>query len=398
MQTRRNFIGNVATGLAGSFATGQILGANHRLRIGVIGVGDRGTQLTREAIACPDVELAAFADVYNRRLADAMKLAPGAKTYVDYRQMLNDSSLDAVLIATPLHLHAECFIAAMAAGKHVYQEKAMAFTLEQAKAMRAAYQRAGNRVVQIGHQHCSLGHVTDALNYLASGHVGHVTAIRAGMYRNTPHGKPQWTRPVYPDMTPETIDWNAFLGSAPARDFDADRYINWRLFQDYSGGNVHENMSQQLAFWYKVMGLNIPYAVTMSGGLYRWQDGREVPDTMNVVMEHETLLFSWDSGFGNNQLGVTEDVLGTDGTISRGQQIRYLPQKVNRPDGIEMLGRTNTPPRAHMQNFLDSIRNGRQTNCPFDIGFRVSVACSMAIESFYAGRTVRWDPAKEEIV
>jgi len=398
MQTRRNFIGNVATGLAGSFATGRVLGANDRLRIGVIGAGDRGTQLTREAIACPDVELAAFADVYARRLADATKLAPGARTYMDYRQMLDDSSLDAVLIATPQHSHAECFIAAMAAGKHVYQEKAMAFTLEQAKAMRAAYQRAATRVVQIGHQACSLGHIADALNYLASGHVGHVTAIRANMYRNTPHGKPQWTRPIYPDMTTETIDWNGFLDGAPARDFDADRYINWRLFQDYSGGNVHENMSQQLAFWYKVIGLDIPYAVTMTGGLYRWQDGREVPDTMNVVMEHETLLFSWDSGFGNNQLGVNEDVLGTDGTISRGQQIRYLPQKVNRPEGTEMLGQTNTPPRAHMQNFLDCIRTGKQTNCPFDIGFRVSVACSMAIQSFYAGRTVRWDPAKEEIV
>ena len=93
-----------------------------------------------------------------------------------------------------------------------------------------------------------------------------------------------------------------------------------------------------------------------------------------------------------------EDVLGTDGTISRGQQIRYLPQKVNRPDGIEMLGQTGTPPRAHMENFLDSIRTGKPVNCPFDIGFRVSVACCMAIESFYAGRTVRWDAAREEIV
>jgi predicted dehydrogenase len=397
MQTRRNFIGNVATGLAGSFATGRVLGASERLRIGVIGVGDRGTQLAREAAASPDVELAAFADVYTRRLADTSKLAPNAKTYTDYRQMLDDSSIDAVLIATPQHLHADCFIAAMAAGKHVYQEKAMAFTLDQAKAMRAAYQRAG-KTVQIGHQSCSQGHVADASNYLASGHVGHVTAIRAHMYRNTPHGKPQWTRPVYPDMTQETIDWKAFLGPAPARDFDADRYINWRLFQDYSGGNVHENMSQQLAFWHKVMDLNIPHAVTMTGGLYRWQDGREVPDTMNVVMEHNTLLFSWDSGFGNNQLGVTEDVLGTDGTISRGQQIRYLPQRVNRPDGVEMLGQTNTAPRAHMENFFDSIRTGRQTNCPFEIGFRVSVACSMAIESFHSGRTVRWDPVGEEIV
>jgi predicted dehydrogenase len=398
MQTRRHFIGNVATGLAGTLATGRVLGANERLRIGVIGVGDRGTQLAREVMACPDTELAAFADVYTRRLADAGKLAPAAKTYADYRAMLDDASLDGVIIATPQHSHAECFIAAMNAGKHVYQEKTMAFTVEQAKQMRAAYQRAGNKVVQIGHQGCSLGHVTDALNYLASGNVGQVTAIRASMYRNTPHGKPQWTRPVYPDMTAETIAWNAFLAGAPARDFDADRYINWRLFYDYSGGNVHENMSQQLAFWYKVMALDIPRAATMTGGLYRWVDGREVPDTMNVVMEHETLLFSWDSGFGNNQLGVTEDVLGTDGTISRGQQIRYLPQRVNRPDGTEMLGQTNTAPRAHMQNFLDAIRTGKPTNCPFEVGYRVSIACSMAIESFYAQRTVRWDAATEEIV
>ncbi len=402
MQTRRYFIGNVATGLAGSLATGRVLGANDRLRVGVIGVGDRGAQLAREAAACPGVELAAFADIWSRRLADAAKLAPAAETYSDYRQLLDDPSVDAVLIATPQHLHSEPVIAALAAEKHVYVEKAMAFNLEQAKLMRAAVQKAPGRAVQIGHQTCSLGHVADASNYLASGAVGHVTAIRAHMYRNTPHGKPQWTRPVYPDMTPETIAWKSFLGGAPARDFDADRYINWRLFYDYSGGNVHESMSQQLAFWYKVMGLDIPHAVTMTGGIYRWNDGREVPDTMNVTMDHASeranLLFSWDSGFGNNQLGVTEDVLGTDGTIVKGQQIRYLPQRVNRPDGVEMLGQTPTPPRAHMQNFFDCMKTGKQTNCPFEIGFRVSVACSMAIESYYAGRTVRWDPAAEEIV
>jgi predicted dehydrogenase len=398
MQTRRHFIGNVATGLAGSLATAKGLSASDRIRVGVIGVGDRGTQLAREAVACPGVEVAAFADVYKRRLTDALKLAPDARTYTDYRQMLDHPALDAVIIATPQHAHAESFIAAMSAGKHVYQEKALALTLDQAKAMRAAYQRACNRVVQIGHQGCSMGHVLDATNYLASGAVGQVTAIRATMYRNTPHGKPQWTRPVYPDMTAETVDWRAFLASAPARDFDPDRFVNWRLFTDYSGGNVHESMSQQIAFWYKVMDLDIPHAVTMTGGLYRWIDGREVPDTMNVSMEHDTLLFSWDSGFGNNQRGIAEDVLGTDGTIVRGQQIRYLPQKVNRPDGVEMLGETATAPRAHVQNFFDAIRLGKPLNCPFEIGFKVSVACAMAIESFHAGRRVQWDSAKEEII
>jgi predicted dehydrogenase len=399
VQTRRNFIGNVATGLAGTLATGRVLGANDRVRIGVIGMGDRGAQLTREAIACSNAEVTAFADIYARRREEALKLTPNAKAYTDYRQLLDDASVDAVIIATPQHLHAEPFIAAMDAAKHVYIEKAMALTVDQAKLMRAAYQSAGDRVIQAGHQSCSLGHVADATNYLASGAVGQITAIRAHMYRNTPHAKPQWTRPLWPDMTPETIAWDAFLGSAPQRPFDADRYLNWRLFYDYSGGNVHESMSQQIAFWYKVIGLDIPYAVTMTAGIYRWNDGRELPDTMNVSMAHTPgLLFSWDSGFGNNHFGIGEDALGTDGTISRGQQIRYFPQKVNRPDGVEMLGQTPTPPRAHMQNFVDCIRTSKQTNCPFDVAYRVSITCAMAIESYYAGRTIQWDPAKEEIV
>ena len=110
--------------------------------------------------------------------------------------------------------------------------------------------------------------------------------------------------------------------------------MNWRFFWDYSGGNFYENMCHQIAFWYKVLNLQIPTSVVANGGVYLWKDGREVPDTMNVSMvQPEEMLITWDSGFGNDALGMTEDVLGTDGTISRGQQIRYAPQKVNRPDG-----------------------------------------------------------------
>jgi predicted dehydrogenase len=137
----------------------------------------------------------------------------------------------------------------------------------------------------------------------------------------------------------------------------------------------------------------------MTGGLFRWKDGREVPDTMTVSMIHaEEILFSWNSGFGSNHPGVNEEVLGTEGTIVRGQQIRYMPQKVNRPDGVEMLGATPTAPRAHVENFFASLRTGREPNCPFEIGYRVSVACAMAIESYRLGRTVYWDSQKEEIV
>jgi len=399
MQSRRNFIGKVASGLAGTLAVSNVLGANDRIRLGIIGPGDRGLQLVREAIACANTEFVGFADVYTKRLEDAKKVAPEAKTYLDYRYLLDDKNVDAVLIATPQHLHCEHFVAAIDAGKHVYQEKTMAFTVDHAKKMRAAYRKARQRTVQVGHQFCSSGLITDATSFLASGNVGKVTAIHSHMYRNTPHGKPQWSRPVHPDMTTENVMWKAFLGEAPQREFDPNRYVNWRFFWDYSGGNVYENMCHQTSFWYKVMKLQIPTKVNMIGGIYLWKDGREVPDTMNVVMEHpEEILFTWDSGFGNNQLGSTEDVLGTDGTISRGQQIRYIPQKVNRPDGTEMMGATKTPPNAHMQNFLDCVRSGKEPNCPFELGFRVSIGCRMAVESYRQGRPVRWDAATEEIV
>jgi predicted dehydrogenase len=240
--------------------------------------------------------------------------------------------------------------------------------------------------------------MTDAMNFLSTGHVGKVTDIHAHMFRNTPHGKPQWARPLSPDMTSENILWKSFLGEAPQREFDPNRYINWRLYWDYSGGNFYENMSHALAFWYKVLSLQIPTAVTATGGIYLWKDGREVPDTMSVSMRHsEEILFTWDSSFGNSELGITEDALGTDGTLSRSDQVRYRPQRVNRPDGAEMVGHTRTPENAHMQNFLDCIRSGKEPNCPFDLGFRVAVACRMAVDSYRQDRTFRWDPLKEEI-
>src|ERR1039457_2572167 len=401
MQSRRNFIGNMATGLAGTLAAPNVLGAHNRVRFGIIGAGARGTELLRDALACANTECTGVADIYSRRLEESRAIAPNARQHADYRRLLEDPAVDAVLIATPQHLHAEHFIAALDAGKHVYVEKTMAFTVDHAKQMRAAVERAGHqRAVQIGHQFTSSGHTADAARFLQPDLMGKITFIQARMYRNTPHGKPQWARPVYPDMTEENIHWKGFLGDAPPRAFDAGRYINWRYFWDYSGGNVTENLCQQLAFWYKALGLKIPQSVTMTGGLYLWKDGREVPDTMNVAMEHEEeLLFTWDSGFGNERLSVTEDVLGTAGAISRTPQtIRYAPEKKNRPDGNEMTGVTRTDPRAHTQNFFNSIRTGRPPNCGFDVGYRVSIACRMAVESFRRQRAVRWDRVLKEIV
>src|SRR5437016_5023894 len=145
MDSRRNFLGKVASGLAGTLAAGPagVLGANDRIRVGFIGAGDRGMELLYHVRACANTEVAAFSDVYSLRLAKAQSAVPAAAAHRDYRRLLDDPSIDAVVIATPQHLHAEHFCASLAAGKHVYVEKTMAFTVEHAKAMRAAVRKDG---------------------------------------------------------------------------------------------------------------------------------------------------------------------------------------------------------------------------------------------------------------
>src|ERR1043165_1380366 len=167
MQSRRNFIGKVASGVAGALATSNALAANERVRVGIIGSGARGSEILREALSCPNVECIGAGDIYTKRLDEAKAIAPNAKTYLDYRHLLEDKDVDAVLIATPQHLHCEHFTASLAAGKHVYQEKTMAFTVDHAKKMRAAVEHHGaGKAIQVGHQWTSYGHVQDAAAFL----------------------------------------------------------------------------------------------------------------------------------------------------------------------------------------------------------------------------------------
>lgn len=404
MDSRRKFLGKVASGLAGTLAAvpARALGASDRIRVGIIGAGDRGMELLNQIRVCDNAEVVAFADVYSKRLQKAASFAPTAATFADYRRVLDNTSIDAVVIATPPHLHAAQFVDALDAGKHVYQEKTLANSLDQAKRMRVAYnQDRGKHVVQVGHQACSFGHYADVEEFMTADRLGQISALVMRNYRNTPRGKAQWARPALltSDVNPQNVAWDSFATDARDSEFDANRFIHWRYFWDYAGGNVSENMSQQLAFWYKALQLQIPQSATMSGGVYLWNDGREVPDTMDVSLDQpEQMLVSWSSGFGNNQLGVAEDLLGSHGTISRGNHVRYTPQKVNRPDDSERIGRAGHVPHAHMENFFDSIRTSREPNCTFELGYRVTVACLMAVESYRTGRTVRWNSETEEIV
>lgn len=395
MDSRRIFLGKVASGLGTLAAVpGRVLGANGRIRFGIIGFGDRATDLLNHARVCANTEVGAIADVYARQLDRAKTIAPEAAVYGDYRAMLDDSSIDAVIIATPPHLHAAQFRAALDAGKHVYIEKTMALTLEHAKRMRDAWTRDdGRHVVEVGHQACSSAQMRDAGMFVSNpARLGKIAAIEMRMHRNTP----QVRRTA--EIRAEEIDWDAFSGDAAPREFDANRFVNWRAYWDYSGGMICENMSQQLAFWYKALGLQIPAAATAAGGNFVWKDGREVPDTINIALaQPEEMLIHWSAGSGNHHPGAGESVLGLNGTITRGAQLRYIPQKP-RAGANEMTARSTNAPHAHMQDFFDSIRTGREPSCPFELGWRVSIATRMAVESYRQGRTVRWDAKNEEIV
>ncbi len=395
----------MASGLAGTLAAvpRNVLGANDRIRVGIVGAGDRGMELVNQIRLCPNVEVAGFADIYTKRLEKAVGAVPAAKTYANPQSLFEDPSIDAVVLATPPHLHAEQFSAALASSKHVYLEKTLALTVDDAKRMRTAWRADdGRHAVQIGHQACSHGQMSDVKQFLREpSRLGQVTALAMRHFRNTPPSKPQWARPTLltSDVNARNVDWKAFLGNSGEHAFDPQRLIHWRYFWETSGGGVSENMSQQLAFWIRALDLQIPASASMTGGVYLWNDGREVPDTMQVSFEQsERMLVAWSSGFGNNHQGIGEDLLGSAGTIVRGSEIRYVPQKTAASPHGEMLGRATNVPHAHMQNFFDAIRLNREVNCPFDVGFRVAVASSMAVQSYREQRIVRWDPVAEEIV
>jgi predicted dehydrogenase len=412
MLNRRRFIHQVSGGaaaLAGSsvFLPASVLGANDRVRFGLIGAGGRGLDIFKHALAAPNTQAVAVADVYTRRLEEAKQLAPTIQTFTDFRRLLDDKSMDAVLIATPQHQHALNFVPAIQAGKDVYQEKTMAFNPDHARRMRRAVE-GSNRVVQVGVQSVSGKTFARACELAAPDHMGTVTAIHTHHYRNRPYGG--WKRSIPPDCNLDHVAWKEFEGEAAPHEFDPQRFINWRFFWDYSGGNVFENMVHQVAFWYKALGLKIPRRVTMAGYNYL-SPGMEVPDTMDVSMDQpENLLFSWNSSFGNNYFG--EDgydfALGNKGTVIRVvDNVTFQPQdhaahKTETPASVggepDMVGSDDDDTAAHMRNFFDCVRNRKEPNCPFELGYNSALACQMAIASLRQGRTVHWDPEKHDIV
>src|SRR6266851_9613448 len=387
--SRREFIRQAAIGAAAlaAYPPSRVLGANDRVRVGMIGVGGRGQELLKQVLEVPNAQLVAIADVYTRRREEAKQMAPGIQTLDDYRRLLDISDIDAVIVASPLHIHARHFLDALAAGKDLYAEKTMTWSIPEADQCLAAAKKS-DRVVQIGLQWESGGALADTRKWIKEGIVGKVTQVNAWMSRNTPHGKGQWVRPVPSDCTQQNVNWSAFLNGRPERPFDPYRLINWRLFWEFAGGNVAENGVHQFAWIMSAMDLPLPTAAYMSGGIFSEKDGREVPDTIAVTLDFPDTVVTWQSTFSNSRYGLGEHILGSDGTIEHvaganemvtgksDESTRYYPEKVNRAGGTALTGETRD--QNHMANWIDCVRTRRVPNAPVEIGYRSAIAAHMA--------------------
>lgn len=404
--TRREFIKKsslVAGAALLAAAPPPVLGANERVRIGMIGVGGRGQDLLQQVLALPDAQLVAIADIYSRRREEAQKLVPHLRTFDDHRRLL-ETDVDGIIVASPLHLHAKHFLDTIAAGKDLYCEKTMTWSIAEADECLAAAKKS-DRVIQIGLQHESSGALADARKWIQQGLTGKITHVESWMSRNTPHGEGQWVRPVPPDCNAANVNWKAFLNGRPDRPFDGRRYINWRLFWEFSGGNVTENMVHQIAWILSALDLPLPSAAYMSGGVFSERDGREVPDTIAVTLDFPNdLTVTWQSTFSNSRYGLGERFLGSDGTIEhisgatdmvtgRSQETtHYWPERINRKGGSPLT--SDTPDQNHMANWVDCIRTRKTPNAPVEIGYRSAVAGHMANLAYRTKQRVTLENAR----
>src|SRR5713101_1531803 len=405
-KTRRDFIKQSALGTAAMlvYPSSSVLGANDRVRVAMIGVGGRGEELLKQVLEVQNAQLVAIADIYTRRRDEAKQMAPGIDTLKDHRALLDRKDIDGIIVASPLHIHARHFLDTLAAGKDLYSEKTMTWSIREAEQC-VASAKSSDRCIQIGLQHESSGSLADARKWIKDGLVGKITQVESWMSRNSPHGKGQWVRAVPSDCTPDNVNWQAFLNGRPDRPFDAFRFMNWRLYWEFSGGNITENMVHQIAWIMSALDLPAPTAAYMSGGVFSEKDGREVPDTIVVTLDFpQDTVVTWQSTFSNSHYGLGERLLGSDGTIEHvsgatdmvtgrsREGIRYYPEKANRPEGAALTG--DTPTQNHMSNRIDCIRSRKMPNASVDIGYRSAVAAHMANHAYRTKQRVTLEMAK----
>jgi predicted dehydrogenase len=430
--SRRTFL-EAGAALASALPS-RTYAANDRIQVGVLGSGARGQELIEALQQVPGAQIVAIADAYRGRLERAVERTGGrAKPYAGYREVLGQPSIDAVVVGAPDHWHKQMVVEAIEAGKDVYCEKPLTYrTRDGVEIIAAAAKR--ERMVQVGSQGMSSLVQNKAREIIQAGKLGKVTMVRAAYNRNTASGA--WIYPIPPDASPQTVDWEAFLGPAPKRPFSLPRFFRWRCFDDYSGGIATDLFVHLCTTIHYLMNAKAPARVMAMGELYRWKEEREVPDTLNAVLEYpEGFVVNLSSTF-NNQAGpeASFQFLGTEGTLSLGDGLRVFPEngfednrwivdswpraledayyrdpKVRAAElpqtwpakleaGAEEYREVGLDPTVlHMGHWVDSIRTRKPYWEDAAAGHRAAACAHMVNLSARERRQVEWDFAKDDI-
>lgn len=409
--TRRSFVKATAAALATAPGFLRAQGANDRLNLGWIGAGSRGYYLMERFYVGKNenAQIGYVCDAYDGRLTrgvDRVQTMGGnrPKSSKNYKDILADSSIDAVVIATPEHLHHQMTLEALAAGKHIYVEKPLAHTIEEGEEVLAAA-RKSNRVVQVGTQNRSNSLYRMAKDLVSQGMIGEVHYVRAFWYRNSLSDNPAWRYEIPADATPQNTDWNAFLGPAPKRAFDKQRFYQWRLYWDYSGGISTDLLVHQTDIANYVCGKTTPASCMASGGIYRWtEDDRDVPDCLSAIYEYPGKFhINYSCYFGNEYYGYGEQFMGNEGTIEvlNRQYLNFYPETFRGKAPAHVAARkevklylpNNDHPavEAHIRNWIRAIRGEEKVIAPVEIGQQAAISGHMATLSFKNEKKIVWD-------
>ncbi len=429
----RNIIGR-RTFLKGMTTTGapaMLAQANPNEKIGVaaIGVGTRGHYLLAETQKVPNAEIRVICDLYEGNLKRSKDACtnPKVKITKEWEKAIADPDVDAVIIATPDFWHAPMTIRAAQAKKHVYVEKGLCKTLDEAKAIRKAVKENGV-VLQLGHHYNSEPPFHKAREIYRSGQLGKVAVIRT--YIDRTRIWPEWQFftdydivDMPKDAGPQTIDWDRFVANAPKRPFDARRFFLWRMYWDYGNGIAGDLLSHLWDSVNMVASVGIPETCVAQGGSYFWQDEREVPDQWNAIFDYpkQKLSVSFNCTFSNRHYGEVCQYLGREKTLEvspmfcRTFPAEWKPENAEKmakqrrailacesdreglaPDYCMKPGELQVTP--HWQDWLDSIRTRSKPRCDVDRAFEEAVAMLMSVESYKQEKKVRWDAGRELIV
>jgi predicted dehydrogenase len=404
METRRAFSRTTIAAAAGTaLSASRVWGANGRIRMGLIGSGGRGREDWGNFLKQPEVEPVAVCDVYDPHREQGIALSGGrAKPYKDFRRLLEEKDIDAVIVAAPDHWHALMTVAACDAGKDVYCEKPLSLMAQEGRKMVEAAQR-NKRVVQAGSQQRSGAHYIQAVELIQNGRIGNVHRIEAGMQRNIfPGLKPT---ALQGGLTP-ALDWNMWLGPAQERPFDPFRCIyNFRWFWDYSGGQMTNWGAHHLDIARWIVNEVAPVNVSGAGGRFALTDGGETPDVQQVTYRFSNSVVTWTTSEIGEGDPLTLNVYGTKGMMTLLRSgFKIKPETVINPgskdkiplvDAMEVKGVDLNVP--HVRNFLDCVKSRNKPNADVEEGHRTAVMCHLGNISTRLGRTLSWDAAQERI-